>query len=220
VANVTIDGLTVTTSAAAGDEIPIWRVANSDTRKITKANFIGAVLTGGGTIATGGFTLTIGANSAINGNVTGGGTLATGGFTLTVPATGTAALISTGNFTPALTFTSSTTGLTQSTQTGLYIKIGTLVYVEIDIRLSAIGSASGGARITDLPFAPLSNRAVGTVRWTALNTNFVSIIGQVTSGQIGLIGATAAAVSNGTALTEANFTNTSTLLVTMMYTTT
>lgn len=66
-ANKTINDLTVTTSAAAADLVPVWVAASSVTRKVTKANFIGAVLTGGGTVAT-------------------------GGFTLTVPATGTAAL--------------------------------------------------------------------------------------------------------------------------------
>lgn len=85
----TINGLTVTTSAAAGDFLPIWRASNGDTRKITKANFMGGVLTGAGTIATGGFTLTVGANSSISGNISGSGTIATAGFTGTLPATGT-----------------------------------------------------------------------------------------------------------------------------------
>lgn len=105
-ANKTINDLTVTTSAAADDLIPIWRAANSDTRHITKANLIGAALTGGGTIATGGFTLTLGATSTVNGslvgNMTGGGTVATGGFTLTVPATGTASLLGTAQTYSAL----------------------------------------------------------------------------------------------------------------------
>lgn len=89
----TINGLTVTTSAASSDLLPIWRAANNDTRAITKANFMGGVLTGGGTIATGGFTLTVAAASTINGslvgNMTGGGTVATGGNTLTVSGTST-----------------------------------------------------------------------------------------------------------------------------------
>jgi len=89
----TINGLTVTTSAAAGDLLPIWRAANNDTCKITKANFMGGVLTGAGTIATGGFTLTVGGTSTINGsvvgNMTGSGTVATGGNTLTVSGTST-----------------------------------------------------------------------------------------------------------------------------------
>lgn len=86
-ADQTIHDETVVTSAAAADELLIWRAANSDTRRITKANFVGLTATGGGTIATGGFTLTLNGDSAIN------GTLSAAGFTLTVPATGTAALL-------------------------------------------------------------------------------------------------------------------------------
>jgi hypothetical protein len=88
-ADQTIHDETVVTSAAAADEILIWRAANNDTRRITKANFLGLTATGGGTFATGGFTLTLNGDSAIN------GTLAAAGFTLTVPATGTAALLGT-----------------------------------------------------------------------------------------------------------------------------
>ena len=72
VADRRIPQLTATTSAATADEIPIWVAGSAVTRKITKANFL-------------------------QGAFTGGGTLATGGFTLTVPATGTAALLATAN---------------------------------------------------------------------------------------------------------------------------
>jgi hypothetical protein len=104
----------VVTSAAAADEVLIWRAANSDTKRITKANYIGATFTGAGTIATGGFTLTLGSTSAINGNITGGGTLALGGFTLTVPATGTASLLGTAQTSTALKTFSSGINLGQS----------------------------------------------------------------------------------------------------------
>lgn len=105
----TINGFTATTSAASGDFLLLWRTSNGDTRKITKANFLGFTATGGGTIATGGNTLTVSGTSTINGTVSGGGTfasagytltlsgnggtLALGGFTLTVGATGTAMLL-------------------------------------------------------------------------------------------------------------------------------
>lgn len=78
-ADKTITELTATTSAATADEIPIWVAGSAVTRKITKANFLQGAFTGGGTVAT-------------------------GGFTLTVPATGTAALLATANvFTAAQT---------------------------------------------------------------------------------------------------------------------
>jgi hypothetical protein len=75
------------------------------------ATIIGAILTGLGTIATGGFNLAIGGHSAINGTLSGGGTVATGGFTATIPATGTTALRGVAQtFTKAQTIAPSTTG--------------------------------------------------------------------------------------------------------------
>lgn len=71
-------GPPITTSAGGTDYINVWK--GSALQQITKANFMGATLTGTGT-------------------------LATGGFTLTVPATGTAALLGTAQtFTLTQTF--------------------------------------------------------------------------------------------------------------------
>ncbi len=79
-ADKTITALTATTSAATADEIPIWVAGSAVMRKVTKANFLQGAFTGGGTVAT-------------------------GGFTLTVPATGTAALLGTAQtFSAAQTF--------------------------------------------------------------------------------------------------------------------
>lgn len=92
-ANKTIGQLTLETVAAGGDWLEIEKVAGGLSRRISKTNLIGALLTGGGTINTGGNSLTIAGASTINGslvgNISGGGTLALGGFTATVPATGT-----------------------------------------------------------------------------------------------------------------------------------
>lgn len=94
-ATATISQITEALSAAPGDWLEIETAAGVS-RSIQKQNLLGALLSGGGTIATGGFTLTLSGNSTLNGsvvgNISGGGTLALGGFTLTVPATGTAVL--------------------------------------------------------------------------------------------------------------------------------
>ena len=66
-AELTVDGLGELASPAANDEIGIWDVSAGQYLKIRRDTLVG-------------------------GTITGGGTVATGGFTLTVPATGTAAL--------------------------------------------------------------------------------------------------------------------------------
>lgn len=113
--DVTINDLAEVTTIASGDFVAIWRTANADTRKISRSNLYGGLLTGGGTIATGGFTLTVPkTGTAVVGTGTSGriasfsdtntlaastlaksgaGVLtlsAAGAYTLTVPATGTA----------------------------------------------------------------------------------------------------------------------------------
>lgn len=139
----TINGLTVTTSAAAGDLLLIWRAANNDTRKITKANFMGGVLTGAGTIATGGFTLTVGGTSTINGsvvgNMTGSGTVATGGNTLTVSGTSTINGSLVGSMTGSGTVA---TGGNTLTVAGTSSIAGTLSGAGFTLTVPATGTAS------------------------------------------------------------------------------
>lgn len=78
---VTVHDLSELMTPAQDDEILIWDVSAGQSMKIKRSVLIGALLTGVGTIAT-------------------------GGFTLTVPATGTAALLGTAqSFTQPQTFT-------------------------------------------------------------------------------------------------------------------
>jgi hypothetical protein len=117
------------------------------------SSIMGATLTGDGTVATGGFTLTVGGNSTINGTLSGGGTVATAGFTLTVPATGTAAIISSDPWTPTIGFGGNAVGLTYSVQVGRYTRIGNIIIATGFVALSAKGSSTGAARIRTLPVA-------------------------------------------------------------------
>lgn len=87
--NVTINGLSVTISSpASNDLIGVWSTGGSNYGKATIANILALAVTGGGVVAT-------------------------GGFTLTVPATGTAALLAT-----AQTFTKTQTIAPSSTSDG------------------------------------------------------------------------------------------------------
>jgi hypothetical protein len=129
----------------------------------------------------------------------------------------TLAYYHTGSFTPKLSFSGGDGGYTTSTSIGVSMRIGTFVSVEMDIRLSALGTASGSVRITDLPFPPTGSRAVGVSRWTALTTAFSYMTARANAGMLVLEGATGASVTTATAVTAANLSNTSTFLVSMCY---
>ena len=57
-----------------------------------------------------------------------------------------------GTWTPGLQFGGGTTGISYSSRSGSFIKIGTLVYLQGQLDLSSKGSSTGSAVITDLPF--------------------------------------------------------------------
>ncbi len=84
-ADVTYNDHPEDNSPTANDYIPYWDVADSQAKRALRSALVGATLTGGGAIDTGGNTLTLAGN----------GTLDLGGNTLTVPASGTAALLGT-----------------------------------------------------------------------------------------------------------------------------
>ena len=68
-----------------------------------------------------------------------------------------------GTWTPALEFgTGGTTGITYTTQSARYTKIGRVVHIIWRIYLSNKGSSSGHAAVTGLPFTP-ANVPVGGV---------------------------------------------------------
>lgn len=58
-----------------------------------------------------------------------------------------------GAFTPGLTFGGGSTGMTFSAQSGRYTRIGRMVFVDLQVTLSAKGSSAGAAVVTGLPFA-------------------------------------------------------------------
>jgi hypothetical protein len=74
-----------------------------------------------------------------------------------------------GTWTPALTFGGGATGLTYSTRTGSYTKIGNCVFIELTIALSAKGSSTGAGVISGLPFA-VSGQATGALYFTTMGT--------------------------------------------------
>jgi len=66
-----------------------------------------------------------------------------------------------GTWTAGLQINNDTTGITYTTRSASYIKIGKLVFVEGDIQLSSKGSNTGNVKIEGLPFT-IYDRTGGT----------------------------------------------------------
>jgi hypothetical protein len=66
-----------------------------------------------------------------------------------------------GTFTPGLAFSGGSTGVAYSSRSASFIKIGTMVYCQIQMDLTSKGSSTGNAEITGLPFT-VGNYVSGT----------------------------------------------------------
>lgn len=126
-----------------------------------------------------------------------------------------------GTFTPALKFGGASVGLTTSTSEGAYVKVGQLVYVTLRIVLTAKGSSTGAATITGLPFT-------AAAYFSGLSANFYDALGASVASlapYIGNSGTTtvtlsyvpAAGASSLSAMTDATFTGSTTLILSGCY---
>jgi hypothetical protein len=130
-----------------------------------------------------------------------------------------------GTFTPTVQFGGSGTGVTFASRTGSYTKIGNQVTVYVYLNLSNKGSSTGNATIKPLPFTAAQINASGLVGWPGviaarqqnfsnLTTSNPNISVTAASNGVGLFLRTVAGVN----LTDANFTNGSTLEFQVTYT--
>lgn len=113
---------------------------------------------------------TVVASSTIKGASTiavGNATPSASGAGITFPATQSASTDANtlddyeeGTWTPSLLFGGAAVGLTYSKRLGYYTKIGNIVTATVCIDCNAIGSSTGTATITGLPFASPSNGAM------------------------------------------------------------
>jgi hypothetical protein len=122
-------------------------------------------------------------------------------------------------WTPGVAFGGGTTGITYTTQVGRYQRIGDIIIATGYCLLSSKGSSAGNATITGFPVAAnaLSNLNQPIILWIATLTG-------VSGGEQGFIapGGSAATLSytaTGTVatMTEANFQNTTSFMVTAVY---
>lgn len=130
----TIGQLTLAPSLVDADLVEVEIAASGLSRKVPRSTLIGATLTGGGAIAT-------------------------GGFTLTVPATGVAGVLQNGIFNARLTDGSGNTAAVFSTNLGTYSQLaGGFIKATGKFQLNSGTSGlvgADGARLT-LPFAARS----------------------------------------------------------------
>ncbi len=120
-----------------------------------------------------------------------------------------------GAWTPALKFGGNSTSLTYSNQSGTYTKIGRLVHAYAEMSLSAKGSSTGAATITGITFAAATGSpaslymdvmtsGVGDTMLTCrLVTSTLSLYKQ--------------SAGNLASLAETDFTNTSTIILSVVY---
>ena len=126
------------------------------------------------------------------------------------------ALYESGTWTPDLTFGGASTGITYSSRSGFYLRIGPLVFVQAVIILSSKGSATGNATVSNLP-ATSSGSATAwlTLAWQNMTSSYVNMVGYVATSttQVSIRGITAAATTNLTNVTDAGFANNTILYI-------
>jgi hypothetical protein len=129
-----------------------------------------------------------------------------------------------GLWTPAYSFGNGTTGITYSTQSGGYIKVGAQVTIWALLVLSNKGSSTGQTRITGLPFtnANASGRSEGATAVFNYWQNFataVSPLGYVGNNSTQIILTNYAAATSVGTLSDANFGNSTSVYFVATYST-
>lgn len=144
----TVTALAELTSPAANDEIGIWDVSAGEYKKIQQSNLVGATITGGGTVAL-------------------------GGYTLTVPATGTVGLVSSGTWTPTLVGAGGNPTYTGTAIEGSWYRVGNMIFVRALISLTTYSGGSGALSIGGLPVAA-ANTNYGFIPLVGINVAYGS----------------------------------------------
>ena len=111
-----------------------------------------------------------------------------------------------GVWTPVLAFGGSSTGITYTTQSGTYTRIGRIVTIRFEIDLSSKGSATGSASISGLPFTSADLTPVNVYLFSNFDATYKTGIAYTGSNQTVIYDI----ASFGTAaFTDGQFTNTS-----------
>jgi hypothetical protein len=123
-----------------------------------------------------------------------------------------------GSWTPAIAFGGGTTGVTYSIQGGVYTKIGRYVSVQGALVLTSNGTSAGAVTITGLPFT--NNNIATTVHfgyYDSMAGLTGALAGYVLAGSA-VINVVQSAATAMAAITDANTSDTSTLIFTATFT--
>lgn len=145
----------------------------------------------------------------------------TSAYNMGVPAN---SWMSSGTFTPTITFGGGSTGITYTSREGYWELVGPFVHFNICIILSSKGSSTGNAAVGTLPFAcaaaSANHAAALPVRLTAMTAGVFDqmvmglIPGTATTIRLDKVAAGAGTV---TQMTDADFTNTSSIMISGSY---
>jgi hypothetical protein len=139
---------------------------------VTGATTLSSTLAAGNTTITGTLSATTGA--AVGGATAGAGGLAFPATAVAVADANTLDDYEEGTWTPTLGGTS-----TYTTQGGVYVKIGRLVWIRFTVRVNAIGTGSGTGAFSGLPFTSASYGSA--IRGAALSVCYFDTL---TSNQV------------------------------------
>lgn len=124
-----------------------------------------------------------------------------------------------GTFTPALAFGGGTTGITYSSQTGTYTKIGNRVFISMEMILTNKGSSAGNVTFTGLPFTVGSLTTPCVVQPNNLAAGAITQISGTVSTATTTGSFSRYAAGTNTTMADTDFANNSVIRATCSYST-
>ena len=113
-------------------------------------------------------------------------------------------IVEEGTFVPAISFGNASVGITYSSTSGNYRKLGSLVLAQGKMILSAKGSSVGLARITGLPFSSIAETFPFMINCSALASIVGSVKASLTNGSAAIL--YHGSSTGDAAMTDVNFT--------------
>lgn len=123
---------------------------------------------------------------------------------------------SSDTWTPVLAFGGASVGITYGTQIGQYVRTGNLIHFSINIVLTSKGSSTGSASIT-LPFAAAAGAQWRLTSFATISAGDIEMATVAGGASVVSLAKRTVSTGVGAAMTNADLTNTSTLLITGFY---